>query len=452
MNNLKLLKIKTRIPEFTLFPSKNGSKFYYMPLHTLPLVDGNILIKHPPVLDPPHLPGITSLTMSMIKKGTHSRTVEQLDFEIESLGIQIQSQVQADRILINFDAVADYLQNSIELLNDMLLHSTFPEEEFNKLKEKRIHSLRRRLDNSSKLASHALMYELFNGNDYGFPISGTINSLQKISLDDIKNHFYSRIVTLPRVFFLVGDISEKRFKKVMSELDYSPEQVSESVHKTPVHQNQKKVIIIDKPDATQIQIRIGFHTISHQHPDYYPLSMGTIVLGGSFSSRLMQEIRVRKGYSYGAYAQLNPINKDHSIFTVSTFTRPENVQEVLSIIFTEIQKIKQDLIPEEELIMGKNYVSGQYPLSFEQYHDLANKLLKIELFGYTKEEIESFPEILAKVTANQVQDAFQHVFPNDDFTVILVGPAREILNNLSEKDREIAKVKTGWDLINPPLS
>jgi zinc protease len=448
---LPLLKIRTKLPPFKTF-EKNGCRVYHMPVRTLPLFESTILLRTGGMEDPFELAGLTSLTIAMLKKGTKNRTLEQLDFEIELHGMQIHSQTHSDRILISLDGLKSSFEKGIELLQDILRNPVFPEKEFEKVKEKRLYSIKRKLDDPSRLASKAYMQELFELKEFGYPVSGTMDSIQKIQIHHVKERYETLFTEIPRTYFYVGDLNKDEIQYCSELLGQHQSVKHLQGQATHSHENRFKLIIVHKPDASQVQIRAGVHTVSHLHPDYYKLLLGSAVLGGSFSSRLMQKIRVEKGYSYGAYASMQAMDHEHSIFSFQTFTRPENVQEVLDIFSTEIQKLKQERIPDDELIMTKNYISGQYPLSFEQIHDLTGKLLKIELFHFSVEEIENFPLKLLDISSEEIRESFIRHIPTEDFTIVLVGQKDEILKSLKPTWKSQAIIKDGMEIVNPKRS
>ncbi len=445
-----ILKIKTKLPDFKLI-EKSHFKAYHMPIHTLPLFDAAVLYKAGGDSDTLELAGVTSLMVGMLKKGTINRTVHQIDFELESLGLDLHIQTQSNHIFIQLDGLNECFHKGMEILSDVLKHPSFPEEEFDKLKEKKIFLIKRRLDDPTFLAFKAHMQELFNLKEFGFPVAGTIESLKRIQLQHIKERYEALIQSIPPNIFFVGALEEDEVRRTESFLKFETlsNDVSLEFSAPHKHENHFKIIVVHKPDSSQVQIRAGVHVIPHHHNDFHKLLLGASVLGGNFSSRLMQEIRVKRGFSYGAYSNVQALDHHHSVFTFQTYTRPENLQDVLDIFFNELQRLKTERIPDDELTMTKNYISGQYPLSFEQVQDLTSKLLKIELFHFTVDEIENFPLKLLDIQPEQIRDAFIKHIPDDAFTIVLVGNRDDILKHLKKEWKSAAIVKEGMDIINP---
>ncbi|GAB4169209.1 MAG: pitrilysin family protein [Calditrichia bacterium] len=449
---MELLQIKTTLPNFELEELNNGCKLYTMNCKTLPLIEGAVNVYLGGSSDPISQAGRTAFMAAMLKKGTGSRTMEQIDRELDYYGYHLSGNTLSQRIMFSFGGLATYLNNITEIQRDIFTDPIFPEEEMAPMLDKRIASLKRRLDDPSRLASGALMQFLFSHKYYGFPVSGTLTSLSKLKRNDIISSYKQDFLSAPKSFFLVGDFSKDQLKYFKGQLSVLAEK-SKPIKKehTPVFKNQKRIIIVDKPDASQIQIRAAIHSIPHHHEDFYPLMLGTMVLGGNFSSRLMQIIRVEKGYSYGAYTGLTSLSANHSIFTFSTFTRVENIQDVIQIFMDEKNRLASEPVDEAELIMNKNYFSGQYPLSFEQYHDLLDKLIKIDALKFTQQEIEQYPEQIRSISGDRILSCWGKHMTTDDFTFVLVGPADDIKQHLSDENRAISTVIPAIRIIDPEL-
>lgn len=445
---MDLLTIKTAFPTVEKILGESGSTYYLMPIPKLPLIRLAVVNKRGTRQDPAGLEGLTYLTSKMLLKGTKKKGPRELEFEMDYYGFHFSAPVHHDYSSIKAGGLSRHFQKLIQLTREILLYPVFPEEEFQKTKEKIIFSIKRTLDHPSHLAAMAFMAELFGYREYGMPDTGPLPSVERLQLQDVM-HFFPEYAQTEKAFFLIGDFSPAEADLFIT-LGESISARTFPVVRNPVSGlgNSKKVVVVDKPDSSQVQIQLGLLTIPHSHPDYYPLRLGTIILGGDFSSRLMQEIRVKKGYSYGAYAHLFSISPQLSIFNVSTHTRPENIANTYRIILEEIDRMKKTRVRPAELIKHKNYIIGQYPLSIERMNDLMRILITAEKLEIPLDNIRNFPEIMADISAKQIQEAFVNHFPAEQFTLVLLGPAPAILKQLPDGLKDLAVVRSGRDIVD----
>ena len=453
MNNKKIspekeLDIKIEMPKYKLYTLSNGITVYLMPTREMPLTNLLFLYQHGSLNDPRDLYGLAHSTSSMLTKGTSSKSSLDIDFYSDHLGMIFNTYTYNQYLGVEAEVLNEYLMEAWDLVFDVLTNSTFPESELTKHKKRKIDAVKKMEEDPGQLVTNCLLQLMFNREYIGRATFGTPETISKIERKHIveyyNNHFYPAAASL----FMVGNFSEKDINKIETDLSLMQNEKSFNEHSIPEFDNSFKLWIVDKPDSTQVQVKIGWHTIPHNHPDFYPLLMGSIILGGGFSSRLMQEIRVKQGLSYGAYSQLQPINQKSSIFIINSFTRPKNITKLITSFQNEISKLHNAEVTQEELSTNRNYISGQYPLSFETNSDLLSKLTKLKTLGYKREQIENLPQFLKNTNPNQIQQALTQYIQWSNASISIVGAAKEIKKILPEELSKLAVVKSVDEIIN----
>ncbi len=189
------------------------------------------------------------------------------------------------------------------------------------------------------------------------------------------------------------------------------------------------VVVVDKPDVTQTQVRVASAGFPRKSPDYFPGIVASALLGGGFTSRLMEAIRVNRGLSYGVRSRFATSGAG-GIFFVSTFTKVETTAEVVQVTLDETARFCETGPSSEELERIQSYLCGLFPLSLETHDQLAEKLADLALFDLPDEEVTHFREQVRAVTPEACREVGRRYFPLDGRVVVAVGPARSVARSL----------------------
>jgi len=211
----------------------------------------------------------------------------------------------------------------------------------------------------------------------------------------------------------------------------------------------RQVVVIDKPDAVQTEIRVGQTTVRRKDPDYFNVLVASYVLGGSGSGRLNQTLRVERGLTYGAYATIQP-RKGPGSFYSTTDTRTEKTAEALNLLLEQIQKFREREVPADELQNAKSFLIGSFPLSIEVPNNLASRLTTVFLYDLGDDYLKTYRERLATVSAADVLRAAKEKISPENVVIVLVGKAGEFTKQLEGfgKTDVIPISKLNWDSPN----
>lgn len=432
-----------KIPEWNKKVLKNGAKLVSLPSEKIPMVSINLMIPAGSTFDPPGKEGLARLTAKMLLKGTKNRDEEKIAFDVEFLGGYLETYSSQDYSLISSEFMSKDISKAIEIFFDVLLNPTFPEQEFKKEKERAIDLLRQEKDNPSLIASKEFFQFLFMDHPYAHSSIGSEETIEKIHLEDVVNFYNKRFIPDGSVFVMVGNFDKSSIVKIENYLNLWKDKKArlepiKKLEEIP----ERRMSVIDDPDQTQSQIRMGrISFISKKDPDFPAVVVANTILGGGFTSRLVNEVRVNRGLTYGINSSF--INyKNGGAFLISTFTKNKSTLETIKIIIDEVKKFKESSVSDAELEGAKNYITGQFPRGLETNNKLASQIGEIEFFDYPQEILKNFLIGIKKVTKEDVQRVSKKYFDLEKFTLLVLGNAKEIEKDLKELGKyEVKKIK-----------
>ena len=265
--------------------------------HDVPLVTIVVALRCGSAGDPPGKSGLSRIAVRMLRRGCEALTSEQIDFRIDSLGAEMAVDTSHSNVAIHAQVIARNLDAFVELLSRLLSTATFPEDELARLQRESVAEIVESRDNDRVVAQKAMQRTLFEGHPYGRSSGGTVPSVQAITVDDVKA-FYRRFVVRKNIVIgLAGDVTAARAPAIAARLvaalpegQRAPDAVEE-----PTMRPGRRLLVVDKPERTQTQILVGTLGTSPHDEDHVSLVVGNAVFGGTFTSRLMKEIRSKRG-------------------------------------------------------------------------------------------------------------------------------------------------------------
>lgn len=418
---------KITLPQAGEFRLENGLTVQVVEKHTLPLFSVRLIVRGGSILDPPGKEGLANLCSEMLMRGTTTRTDKQIVAEISLGGGSLYTSCDRDKAGFTGEFLTEQGEKGLELMGDMLVNSRLAPEEVDKIKTRIVAGLQGDLEDPSAVAERFVNAGILGKSAYAHLPAGTITAVNGLTRQDVVDFIAAHYTPDNAVLIVCGDITpatvETWAQKHLS--GWRGRAAAAGVENPFAVQKGKEVLLLDKTDATQTQIRIGNVGISRKDPDYIPLELARTILGGSFTSRLVNEIRVNRGLSYNVRCNAPRFAPGGMVY-ISTFTKNASVSEVVDIIMNESRRMQTEPVPDSELIGAINYRCGLYPLSFETSDNIANVFANLWLYGENKAEYEAFQEQMRQVTAQQVIDVSRKYFPFENYRLILVGKAEEV--------------------------
>jgi len=420
-----------RVPRPTEQTLANGLRVIVVEKTGLPLVAARLLVKTGSEADPNDRAGLADLTASLLTKGTKTKSAEEIALGVEALGATIDSGAGWDNSFVTLGALANNFSSAMKYVADVVLHPTFTQDEIDRLRDQNIDALSVAMQNPAQLANFVAARALFGGGPYGHNQGGTPESLKAITRDDVVKFHRTHYRPNNAVLIVAGDVKPETVFALAKTLFgnwSSGGQAPPPVQSESVAASGPSVVVIDMPDAGQAAVVVTRRGLSRNDPQYYKAIVTNAVLGAGYSSRLNQEIRIKRGLSYGAGSFFD-FRREPGAFNAAVQTKNESAIEVAGLIGGEVSKMTSTSVPELELTPRKATLIGDFGRSVETNSGLVGRIGTLALYGLSLDEINAFVAKVQSVTPADVQK-FAGEKLNGDARIVIVGDMKKIGDTL----------------------
>lgn len=411
---------------------ENGLEVIVAERKGVPLAAARLVLRGGASLDPANRSGLSHLVALSARRGTRRRTGPEIDLAVESLGADLGADVDEDATSFGLSAPVEVLPRCLDILSDVTAGPTFPAREVDRLRRREVASLAHDLDEPGVVADRAMLAAAFGDHPYGHAPEGKVKDLTAARRADVLG-FHGRHYRPADAFVVV--VGAVRTEEVLAQVRRRLGSWRGSAAVAPVVATpappRTAVVVVDKPDVTQTQVRIVSEGFARNSPDYFPGMVASAILGGGFTSRLMEAIRVERGLSYGVRSRFATSGAG-GVFFVSTFTKVETTAEIVQVALDETARFCEEGPSDEELQRTQSYLGGLYPLSLETHDQLAEKLSDLALYGLSDDEVTGFRERVRAVTPEACRVVARRYLPRDRRAVVAVGPAKAIARSLEK--------------------
>ncbi len=415
------------IPPHEKVVFKNGLTVLLLEKHEVPLVNFVAVVKTGGAADPIGEEGLASITAQLLRKGTQKRTAQQFSADLDFTGGSFAADASADFSSAAGEILNKDLAKGIELFSDALLHPVFPQGEVDKLLAQSLDGVKAAKDDPRSVLGTYFDGYLFSGNGYGRNTEGDEVSLKRIHRDAVVKFYETYYTPGNTILAVAGDFKSAEMKKALEEVfgQWAAKAVVAVKIPTAGPTKGKRLLLIDKPDATQTYFAIGNVGTAAGDPDRVAIRLVNTVFGGSFTSQLNEALRVESGLSYGAMSAFDS-RKAPGPFGIYSFTKNESTVQAIDLALQVLQKLHKQGITAEQLASAKSYLKGQFPPSVETSKQLAQIIAIHEFYGLDDREINEFEARIDAVTPAIAQQAIQKHFPTDNLVFTLIGKSSEI--------------------------
>ncbi|OKL39582.1 M16 family metallopeptidase [Pontibacter flavimaris] len=434
------------VPNYYTGKFRNGLKMIGTNTNEIPTVTLQLSIKggHRLAANNPAKAGIASLTADMLNEDTQNYTSEQFSNELDKLGSSIRVGSGQDDTYVIVQSLKKNLDKTLALLEERLFRPKFNPDDFERLKKQQLEGIANQATQPTAIAS-SVYNKLLYGNNHimSIPTSGTSETVENITLDDVKqfyNSYYSPSVT---ELVVVGDISEK---ELMGKLDFLKKWKKKNVQlpaetKAPAIE-KTRIYLVDKPDAAQSEIRIGYMAMPFDATgEYYKLGLMNYNLGGAFNSRINLNLREDKGYTYGARSYFSG-SKYAGPFTASAGVRADATAESVTEFMKELSDFQKNGIKEDELQFMKSSIGQADARQYETPYQKANFLGRILRFDLNKDFVKKQTDILNSITKQEIDALAARHLPVANMHIVVVGDKKTVLPKLEALNYEIVELDT----------
>lgn len=396
----------------------------------LPLVSYRLAFRVGGAFDPPSLPGLTDLLAGLLPEGTHSKTSREIAEEIARMGASISAGATSDYTIVGASALSPFNDRILELMAEIVLQPSFPENEVELAKQNTKESLRQQRAQPSFLASEMVSRIMFGEHPYSV-VAPTVESIDRLTRDEFVMFHQSKLVPNSAVFIVVGDIKYDQIVKKLESLFSTWESGANVVTNFPAPpvRTQKAAYLVDRPGSAQSNIVIANSGIVRTSPDYFPMLLLHTVLGANASSRLFMNLREEKGYTYGAYTNLDA-RRTAGTFRATAEVRTPVTGDSLKEFFYELNRIRTELVSEKEINDAKSYLTGVFPIRLETQEGLTDQLVQIKMLSLPDNYLQLYRDRVQAVTVSEIQRVATKYIKPDEAAVIIVGDGASVLDQI----------------------
>lgn len=416
-----------KIGEYQKFTLNNGLKVFLVENHKLPRVSFRLLIDNDPVMENDKV-GYVDFTGSLLRKGTENRTKEEIDEEIDYLGASFISFSRG----FFASSLTKHTEKLMEISSDVLLNPTFPKEELEKAKTKSLSELKSQKNDPGSI-SRVVARKLNYGSDHPYGEVKTESTVENISSTDLKKYYETYFRPNISYLVVVGDITLEETKPMIEKYfgDWEASDVPTRDYKMPQPPENTEVAFVDRPGAVQSVVSITYPVdLKPGDEDIMAAKVMNSVLGGGiFSGRLMQNLREDKAYTYGARSALSS-DKYVGNFRAFASVRNEVTDSSVTQFLYEMDRMAKEKIAMEDLELVKNQMNGSFARSLESPQTIANFALNIARYDLPEHYYDKYLDRLSKVTIEDVHKAAQKYIRPENATILVVGNKEEVAPKL----------------------
>ena len=390
----------------------------------LPFVNLYCNFQMGPAFDPPGRAGLTSLTNRMLARGTKQRGRAALEEAIEILGTELVTSTQRDAVSVGGSVLTRNLEKFLGILTEVLTESTFDADELEKVKREVCAELLSDRDDDGTLAAIWFRRLTFAGHAFGHGGQGTIPGVSAITREDVLAQA-ARMYTRDNMLVgASGDADVETLERLLAPLSALPTGRPDWTFPAITPPVGRHIALIDKPDRTQAQIIVGHPSFQASDPDYHAVEIATTAFGGTFTSRLMEEVRVKRGWSYGAHARI-AVERANGYFLMSAAPALGYAPETVGLLLSEYEKFVNEGLSDEEIDFARGYILKTYPFRVETAGLRSAQLVQSRLLGRPDDYVARYCERLAALSHDAIRDAVRRRLDPANLRVIIVGTAAE---------------------------
>ena len=420
---------------------KNGLRVVVVELQNMPLVTAKVIVRNGGEVDPPQLSGLADMTASLLTKGTKTRTAPQIAQAIEALGGSLESGAGWDSSSVTTGVMSSKISQAMEILADVVRNPAFQNEEIERLRQQYLDSLSVAFNQPGTVANMVAARVVFGDEPYGHPASGTPESLPRIKRDDIVRLHSTYYRPDNTILVVGGDIrpadafrlAERLFGDWARPSTPLPAAAKEDKARA---EGKPRVVVIDMPEAGQAAVVLARSGIRRTDPQYFHGLVANSVLGGGYSARLNQEIRIKRGLSYGAGSSLS-VRRDVGPFLASTQTKNPSGAEVATLLMSELGRLSSEPILDAELTPRKAVLIGNFGRSLETTEGVVNQIGSLANYGLGLDQINNYIQSVQAVSGGDVQKFAGSRLASQGASIIIAGNAKEFLDALRKQFQNV---------------
>ncbi|MBZ5543884.1 MAG: insulinase family protein [Acidobacteriia bacterium] len=431
----------------------NGLKVVVIERRSLPLVTLRLVVKSGAEADAPGLAGTAQLVAGLLSQGTARRSAWEIADAVDSAGGTLETGADWDNSYVALTVLSDHTEQAFDLVADMVLHPRFAREELERRRKQTLSALEVLYEDPSYLADTVFDRLIFAGTPYSHPADGTPETVSQINQANLRGFHAQNYRPGNSILAVVGDVKDDEVSR-LAEKSFGGWQGATGKRGgepiLPTATQEQRLVVIDKPDAVQTEIRAGNLAVRRASDDYYALTVANQVLGGPAANRHLKALRTRQGLTYGASSEL-VCQETAGDWVAKTSTRTAETIRSLNLVLEEMKRLHDDRVSGAELRTAQSYLIGHLALEFETSDDMASQMLELMVYHLPLDYWNRFPEEIQALGAENVSSVTRHYLDRDRSVIVLVGNAGAFKKELKRFGIPVIIPLQDLDLASPDL-
>lgn len=411
------------------------------PEGALPIVSVGLSFRSGSACDPPGKDGLARVTARMIRRGAEGLPAEKIEETVDALGGELAADVGVSSSGVHFEVIRRNLDPMVDLISALLARPAFAEAELGRLLREAEAELIEARDNDRGLANRAFRRTLFADHPYGRRSAGRIDTLKTITTADVRAQYARHYTRSNAVVIVSGDINDVEARALADRLlaglpegEPVPDPVSE-----PQARPGRHLVFVDKPDRTQTQMVIGGLGTDAHDPDHIPLLVANTAFGGTFTSRLMQEIRAKRGWSYGASSRAG-FDRRRDAFTMWAAPSANDAPACLSLQLELLHTFRDQGVTAQELEFVQRYLVRSHAFDIDTARKRVHQKLEAALFDLPPNYHSGYVAAVQGTTLDAANSAVKRRIPEQNLVIGVVGTYAEIGEKITAAIPDLASV------------
>jgi zinc protease len=416
------------LPARTSFTTADGLDVEVARRGRVPLVSLRLVMQPGAAADPPGRPGLVDFTVRMMRRGTARLDADALNEAVEYVGASLGVFAAEDFVALAVTTPAEHLAEMLEVLAQMVREPTFPAHEFDTERARTLAQFANDLDDAGLLADRALQRAIWGSHPYGHDVAGNRASVEGLRRDDLVAFHRSAFGPRSSRLVLVGAVDVRTARPLVERAFGGWRGGPDRPAATPAlgqAPGEGRVMVVDRPNQTQAQVRLGGLAYRRGEPVTFAAQVMNAALGGGFTSRLVREVRVKRGLSYGVGSSFETMRAGGS-FSVSSFTKVKTTKALLDVILREVVRMRSHGPTKPELEKAQEYLAGLFPLRVETNEAVASAIADLWLYSLGEDWVDDYRSRIRAVTRADAALAAKDFCFARPAAVVLVGPAEAL--------------------------
>jgi len=423
-----------KLPTPEKFTLKNGITVYYLKSTETPLISLRLMLRGAgSAQEPADLEGVASMTATLLLKGTSEMSADAIAEAIGFLGARLNFSCSDESAGLGIDTLSEHFPKLLDIAAEALMNPAFKEDEFAKERKTRLDALKSVKDNPGAAVRYYFSKVYYGTHPLGHLSSGSEASLQKMAVADVAAYYNKFYGPAKAVTAVVGNVDKAQLIEWLNgSLGKWTGAANVPASALPALPKPKgiKLVLIDKPDATQAYWMLGASGFAMGDPIYPKVTVMNTLFGGRFTSWLSTELRIKRGLTYGASSNFQTYTSGGT-FIASSYTKNDKIGEMLQLVFDLLKKARAEGFGAEEVESARNYIQGQFPPTLETNASKAGTYARLAFYNLGFDYYDKYMDAVAKTTVAEAKAAAQ-ILPEKDFVLVVVGKSAEIKDQLAK--------------------